>query len=82
MLQAIRGLKTLAAIPQFRAIILIDIGDDLFMALAYILAQRMQEFTICALEIEVELVLFLAYITESSAASKDPLTIAAKRRVV
>eukprot|EP00354_Favella_ehrenbergii_P007713 CAMPEP_0170476992 /NCGR_PEP_ID=MMETSP0123-20130129/18334_1 /TAXON_ID=182087 /ORGANISM="Favella ehrenbergii, Strain Fehren 1" /LENGTH=141 /DNA_ID=CAMNT_0010748439 /DNA_START=147 /DNA_END=572 /DNA_ORIENTATION=- len=34
VLQAIKGLKTLAAIPQFKAIILIDIGDELFMHLA------------------------------------------------
>ena len=27
VLQALKGLKTLAAIPQFKAIILIDIGD-------------------------------------------------------
>jgi len=52
------------------------------MALAYILASRLQNFSQCALEIEVELVMFLAHITESSAASKDPLTIAAKRRAV
>ena len=36
----------------------------------------------CPLEIEVELIGFLAQITESSAATKDPLTIAAKRRAV
>ena len=82
MLQAIKGLKTLAGIPKFKAIILIDIGDELFMALAQILAQRLASFAQHALEIEIELVGFLAQITESSAAMKDPLTVAAKRRAV
>jgi len=50
--------------------------------LAQILATRLKEFTLCPLEIEVELVGFLAQITESSAATKDPLTVAGKRRAV
>ena len=82
VLQALKGLKSLAAIPQFKAIILIDIGDELFPALARIISQRLSGFEDCPLEIEVELVGFLAQITESSAASKDPLTVAAKRRAV
>lgn len=44
VLQAIKGLKSLAAIPQFKAIILIDIGDELFMTLASILGQRLSQF--------------------------------------
>ena len=82
VLQALKGLKSLAAIPQFKAIILIDIGDQLFPSLAQILSTRLATFTLCPLEIEVELIGFLAQITESSAATKDPLTIAAKRRAV
>lgn len=82
MLQSLKGLKSLAAIPQFKAIILIDIGDQLFPSLANILSSRLEKFTLCPLEIEVELIGFLAQITESSAATKDPLTVAAKRRAV
>ena len=82
VLQALKGLKSLAAIPQFKAIILIDIGEDLFPSLAEILASKLSTFTQCPLEIEAELTGFLAQITESSAATKDPLTVAAKRRAV
>jgi len=82
ILQALKGLKSLAAIPQFKAILLIDIGDELFTSLADILGKRIPKLRAYPLEIEVELVSFLAQITESSAASKDPLTIAAKRRAV
>lgn len=60
LLQALKGLKSLAAIPQFKAIILIDIGDELFPALAEILASRLSVLVVCPLEIEVELIAFLA----------------------
>ena len=50
----------MAAIPKFKAIILIDIGDDLFPALAKILSNRLSTFTEYNLEIEVELIGFLA----------------------
>lgn len=60
VLQAIKGLRSLAAIPQFKAIILIDIGDDLFPALAAIISTRLASFKLCPLEIEVELIGFLA----------------------
>ena len=57
VLQAVKGLKALAAIPKFKAIILIDIGDDLFPTLAKILSSsRMSTFTEYNLEIEVELI--------------------------
>lgn len=50
----------MAAIPKFKAIILIDIGDDLFPTLAKILSNRLSTFTEYNLEIEVELIGFLA----------------------
>ena len=54
------------------------------MSLANILAQRLNQFSECALEIETELVIFLANITESDSEAEqgDPLTSAAKRRAV
>ena len=60
VLQALKGLTSLAAIPQFKAIILIDIGDELFPALAQIISTRLATFTLCPLEIETELIGFLA----------------------
>ena len=83
VLQALKGLKTLAAVPEFKGTILIDIGDELFENLARILSHRLRVFAQCQLEIEVELVAFLAHITESGEdATKDPLSVAAKRRAV
>ena len=41
VLQSLKGLKALAAIPQFKAIILIDVGDQLFPCLAEILSTRL-----------------------------------------
>ena len=46
------------------------------------ISKKLIEYEDCAEEIESEVVSFLAQITESSAVTKDPLTIAGKRRVV
>ena len=73
----------MAAVPEFKEIILIEVGDELFINLAQILSHRLKEFVQCKLEIEVELVAFLAHITESAEdATKDPLAVAAKRRAI
>ena len=82
VLQAMKGLTSLAEIPQFKPKILIDLGDTIFPALASIISKKLATFDECAEEIESEAVSFLAQITESSAATKDPLTVAGKRRVV
>lgn len=82
VLQALKGLTSLASIPQFRPKILIDLGDTIFQALAQIVSKRLKSFGEDASEIENEVVQFLSQITESSAATKDPLTVAGKRRVV
>ena len=82
VLQAIKGLKSLASLAEFQAILLIDIGDDLFMALASVLAQRLSLFEHSALEIEVEIVSFLSHITESEEIQTDAHAVAAKRRAM
>jgi hypothetical protein len=70
----------MAAIPKFKAALLIDVGDVLFPQLADLITVRLKSFTKCQLEIETQIVAFLAQITQSTAATKDPLTVAAKRR--
>ena len=71
----------MAAIPQFKAAILIDFGDMLFPELVKIIEKRLSTFEKCRIEIETQIVTFLAQITQSSAATKDPITVAAKRKV-
>ena len=54
----------------------------MFPLLADIVNTKMTSFTLLPLEIETTLVEVLALVSESEVATKDPITIAAKRRVV
>ena len=72
----------MAALLEFRPTLLIDLGDLLFPALADLISKRMSEFNTYSLEIETNLCKVLALVTASERASKDPLTVAARRRVV
>lgn len=66
VLQALKGLSTMAALPEFRPTLLIDQGDKLFSALADILTKRVRtQFKLLTLEIETELCNFLALVTSS-----------------
>jgi hypothetical protein len=65
-----------------KAILLIDIADDLFPQLAEILTQHLTKYGANSFDIEIVLAEFLTNISRSSSVTKDPLTIAAKRRVV
>jgi len=60
----------------------IEKGDEMFPLLADIVNTKMTSFTLLPLEIETTLVEVLALVSESEVATKDPITIAAKRRVV
>ena len=77
---ALTALTCMASIPKFKAALLIDVGDVLFPQLADLITVRLKSFSKCQLEIETQIVAFLAQITQSTAATKDPLTVAAKRR--
>jgi hypothetical protein len=54
----------------------------MFPLLADIVNTKMTSFKLLPLEIETTLVEVLALVSESEVATKDPITVAAKRRVV
>jgi hypothetical protein len=76
-------LSSLASLPQFRATLLIDLGDSIFPILAEVVTTRLPSLQNYSLEIETELIQMLTHITTSEVnPTKDALTVAARRRVV
>lgn len=84
ILQALKGLGTMSALPEFKQILLLELGDKLFVSLAEIINKRMPTFVNYKLEIETNIVAMLSQITFCSTGCdpKDQLTVAARRRVV
>ena len=73
----------MASIPDFRPTLLIDQADKLFLYIAEIINSNIRDFKIYQLEIETSIVSMLAQLTSApSGASKDPLTVVARRRAV
>jgi len=60
---------------------MIDLAETIFPLLAELITKRLPTFQELKLEIETELVQMLVHITTTSA-YHDPLTVAARRRVV
>lgn len=60
MLQALKGLGTMSTLPEFKKILLLDLGDKLFVALADIINKRLQHFIKYKLEIETQIASMLA----------------------
>jgi len=50
----------MATLPEFKQILLLELGDQLFVALADIINKRMPSFTSYKLEIETQIVAMLA----------------------
>lgn len=71
----------MASLPDFRPTLLIDYGDKLFCLLAEIAFKKAKGFQSLGLNIEVVICQVVSLIT-SSKNSKDPLTVAARRKVV
>jgi hypothetical protein len=53
----------MSTLPEFKQILLFELGDKLFVALADIINKRMASFTQYKLEIETQIVAMLAQIT-------------------
>jgi hypothetical protein len=82
-LQTLKSFSSLAALPQFRATLLIDLGDDIFPTMAELITKRLPMLKNCQLEVETELVQMLTHISSSEhSPTKDALTVAARRRIV
>lgn len=58
-----KGLGTMSALPEFKQILLLDLGDKLFVSLAEIINKRMPTFKSYKLEIETNIAAMLSQIT-------------------
>ncbi len=81
LLQALKGLCTMSTLSDFRQILLLELGDTLFVSLAEIINKRLQHFNKYKLEIETQIVCLLAQITLGNSANENLTTVARKRVV-
>lgn len=73
----------MASIHEFRPTLLIDQADKLFLSIAEIINTRIKTFKTYQVEIETNIITMMASLTSApSGATKDPLTVAARRRAV
>lgn len=73
----------MASIHEFRPTLLIDQADKLFLSIAEIINTRIKTFNTYQVEIETNIITMMASLTSApSGATKDPLTVAARRRAV
>ena len=73
----------MASIHEFRPTLLIDQADKLFLSIADIINTRIKTFKTYHVEIETNIITMMASLTSApSGATKDPLTVAARRRAV
>jgi len=72
----------MSTLSDFRQILLLELGDTLFVSLAEIINKRLQHFNKYKLEIETQIVCLLAQITLGNGANEKNLTTVARKRVV
>lgn len=71
----------MSTLSDFRQILLLELGDTLFVSLAEIINKRLQHFNKYKLEIETQIVCLLAQITLGNGANENLTTVARKRVV-
>lgn len=72
----------MSTLPEFKQILLLDLGDQLFVSLAEIINKRLGRFKTYKLEIETNIAVMLSQITQVTGDPSDALNVAARRRVV
>jgi len=60
ILQALKGLGTMSTLQEFKEILLLELGDKLFVSLADIINKRMPSFHLYKLEIETNIAVMLS----------------------
>jgi len=60
ILQALKGLGTMSTLSEFKEILLLELGDKLFVSLADIINKRLPTFKQYKLEIETNIAVMLS----------------------
>ena len=72
----------MSTLSEFKEILLLELGDSLFVSLAEIINKRLPTFKVYKLEIETNIAVMLSQITQVTGNAMDALNVAARRRVV